>query len=31
MAYDNFTNLTKRIVSDKALRDKAVNIAKNSK
>ena len=31
MAYGNFKNLTRRKASDKALRDKAFNIAKNTK
>ena len=31
MAYGDFKNLAKRTVSDKALRDKAFNIAKNLK
>ena len=30
MAYGNFKDLKRRIVSDKVLRDKAFNIAKNS-
>ena len=31
MAYDDFKDLTRRTASDKILRDKAFNIAKNSK
>ena len=31
MAYGNFKDLTRRIASDKILRDKAFNIAKNPK
>ena len=31
MAYGNFKDLTRRTVSDKILRDKASNIAKNPK
>ena len=31
MAYGDFKNLTRRTASDKALRDKAFNIAKNLK
>ena len=31
MAYGDFKDLTRRTVSDKTLRDKAFNIAKNSK
>ena len=31
MARGNFKNLTRRIVSDKILRDKAFNIANNTK
>ena len=31
MAYEDFRNLTKRFAADKVLRDKAFNIAKNSK
>ena len=31
IAYGNFKNLTKRTAADKVLRDKAFNIAKNSK
>ena len=31
MAYGNFKNLTRRTASDKILRDKAFNIAKNQK
>ena len=31
MAYGDFKDLTRRIASDKVLRDKAINIAKNPK
>ena len=31
MAYGNFKDLTRRAASDKILRDKAFNIAKNTK
>ena len=31
MAYEEFKNLTRRTMSDKILRDKAFNIAKNPK
>ena len=31
MAYGDFKDLARRIVSDKVLRDKSFNIAKNSK
>ena len=31
MAYEDFKDLTRRMVSVKILRDKALNIAKNSK
>ena len=31
MAYGDFKDLARRIASDKVLRDKAFNIAKNSK
>ena len=31
MAYEDFKNLTRRTASDKILRDKALNIAKNPK
>ena len=31
MAYGDFTGLTRRTASDKILRDKTFNIAKNSK
>ena len=31
MVYGDFKNLTRRIISDKILRDKAFNIAKNWK